>query len=164
MNKVAQHAMTAAVIALVLVAALAVSMVGAQYAQAAPAAQEIPAVVPSARDVPSFATLFAGRVSTTTAATTYGQAYDVTPYETTETQLVVDMGTILAGAPNTLTVGYQYSNDRVNWTDLALTSGITNDQVLWSSQVITGHYLRAKLTPSSAGTLVTVTLSSVLEP
>jgi len=158
MSRFQRYLLTTLSTAFVLAIVFGIAMVGS-----AAYAQEIPAASVS-RNEPTFATLYSGRVTTATGAVTYGPAFDVTPYDSTETQLVVDMGNLVASAPNTLTVGYQYSNDRVNWTDLALTSNITNDQVIWSSQVITGHYLRAKLTPSSAGTLVTTTLSAVLEP
>lgn len=156
MNRKVNYALSAAFLALLLVAVLAVAMT-APVARA----QEIPAASVS-RNAPTFATLFTGVVNTATAASTYGDTYDVTPYNGTETQLVVDQ-TLVAGAPNTVTVVLQYSNDRVNWTDLSVQSGITEDTNIWSSQVITGHYLRTKVTPTSVNP-VTVTLSSVLEP
>ncbi len=162
LSKLQRYALTMISSAIVLAMAFGIAMYGSA-AYAAPQAQELPAAS-VASNGPTFATLYAGRVTTATGAVTYGTAFDVTPYDSTETQLVVDMGTLVAGAPNTLTVGYQYSNDRINWTDLSLTANITNDQNIWSSHVITGHYLRANLTPASNGTLVTVTLSSVLEP
>lgn len=162
LSRFQRYALTLAFSTLALSAAFGIAMYGS-VVYAAPPAQEIPAAS-VARNAPTFATLYSGRVTTATGAVTYGPVYDVTPYDKTETQLVVDMGALVAGAPNTVTVGYQYSNDRVNWTDLAVAATITNDQNIWSSQVITGHYLRAKLTPSSAGTLVTTTLSAVLEP
>ena len=156
MNKLQRYLLTMVSTAVVLAFVFGIAMVGS-----AAYAQEIPAASVS-RDAHTYATLFTGVVNTATAASTYGAAFDVTPYDETETQLVVDQ-TLVAGAPNTVTVVLQYSNDRVNWTDLSVQSGITEDTNIWSSQVITGHYLRTKVTPTSVDP-VTVTLSAVLEP
>lgn len=156
MNRKVNYALSAGFLALVLVAALAIAM-------AAPAAhaQEIPAASVS-RNAPTFATLFTGVVNTATAASTYGDVYDVTPYDGAEMQLVVDQ-TVVAAAANTTTVVIQYSNDRINWTDQAVKSGNTADLNEWSTPTVTGHYWRAKVTPSNA-LPVTVTLSAVMKP
>lgn len=156
MNRKVNYALSAGFLALVLVAALAVAM-------AAPAvhAQEIPAASVS-RNAPTFATLFTGVVNTATAASTYGDVYDVTPYDGAEMQLVVDQ-TVVAGAPNTVTIALEYSNDRINWTSSAITSNVVADYNGWFTPTITGHYNRIKVTPTNVNP-VTVTVSSVLEP
>ncbi len=158
LNKLQRYLLTMVSTAVVLAFVFGIAMVGS-----AAYAQEIPAASVS-RDAHTFGTLFASRVTTATGAATYGSAFDVTPYDQAEMQIVVDQGALVAGAPNTVTIALESSNDRINWTSGAILSAVAVDTNTWLTPTITGRYNRVKVTPSSDGTIVTTTVSAVLEP
>lgn len=161
MSKLQRYILTMVSVALVLFLALGVAMLGSQMATAAPVEQQIPAIAAGGLR-PGAASLF-NSVVTSETAVWYGPATDVTLYDESELNFVVDQ-TVVAGAPNTVSIAIENSWDRVNWTRTVVTATNTNDQnLIVTDTVPLGRFWRVRVAPTNANP-VTVTVNAVLEP
>lgn len=109
---------------------------------------------------PQLLTLFDNDVITT--ATQYGPILDIVQYDAAELQW-----SLAASAANTTTLGYQYSNDGVNWVTVQLTSTV-GEVSGWSAASVTGAKLRFYVSAVAGANTVTgtatVASSAVFEP
>ena len=109
---------------------------------------------------PQLLSLYDGDIITT--ATQYGPILDIVQYDAAELQWVLD-----AADAHTTTLGYQYSNDGVNWVTVQLTSTV-GEVSGWSTATITGAQLRFYATATAAADTVTDTVAvwsaAVFEP
>ena len=109
---------------------------------------------------PQLLSLYDGDIITT--ATQYGPILNVVQYDAAELQWVLD-----AADAHTTTLGYQYSNDGVNWVTVQLTSTV-GDVSGWSTATVTGAKLRFYVSAVAGADTVTgtatVNSSAVFEP
>lgn len=109
---------------------------------------------------PQLLELYDGDVITT--ATQYGPILDIVQYDAAELQW-----SLAASSTNTTTLGYQYSNDEVNWVTVQLTSTV-GEVAGWSTATVTGAKLRFYVSAVAGADTVTgtatVASSAVFEP
>lgn len=145
-------------LAVVLFAAVLLSMNTAQATQPGPVALVTP-VSASVSAAPGELVLFSSKVLTEDAGSV---AAVVKPYQRTDIQYIFDQ-TIVAAAANTTTVKLQFSNDGVNWEDGAtIATSNAADGAALSQQNVFGKYARVYADVSNTNP-VTLTVIGVMK-